>query len=290
MPTLLPKLLRKSAEENQRKFSGDPEDFRLTLVEHLEELRNRIFRSVVILAVGWLIGWIAFPYMYGYLNHVVELAVRKVLATGIEYKEVFNTITEPFLLKFTLSFWIGVGISFPILFMELWGFIQPALKPQEAKPLRRIAPMSVVLFFMGAGFAWLILPNAIGWLATYIAEFPGTAMYQHAGTMVFFLVKILIAFGFAFQLPLVVYILGELELLSAETLLQYWRQCATAIFVIAMIVTPSQDPVSMLAMAIPLCILFMISVYAVKFSQARKRKARMIPSEPVVDPETTPFE
>ena len=73
-----------------------------------------------------------------------------------------------------------------------------------------------------------------------------------------------------------VYILGALELLSAETLLKHWRQAATAIFVVAMIVTPSQDPLTMLMMAIPLVILFMISVYVVKFTQARKKKARLL--------------
>ena len=127
------------------------------------------------------------------------------------------------------------------------------------------------------------------WFASYIEECPGTSLYQEAGSMVFLILKILAAFGVAFQLPLAVYILGALELLSAETLLKHWRQAATAIFVIAMIVTPSQDPLTMLMMAIPLVILFMISVYVVKFTQARKRKARLLNPE---DDETrsNPFE
>lgn len=289
MTPLLPKFLRKS-EQRERNFSGDPEEFRLTLVEHLEELRNRIFRSILILSVTWLIGWFAFPHIYGYLNHVVDVAVRKVLKPGTEYREVFFMMTEPFLLKFTLSFWLGFFLAFPFLFMELWGFIEPALRLQESRPLKRLMPISILLFFMGSGFAWAIMPSAIGWFATYVEEFPGTAMNQHAGTMVYFVIKIVIAFGIAFQLPLVVYILGELELLTAETLLTYWRQCATAIFVVAMIVTPSQDPISMLAMAIPLCVLFMISVYAVKFSQARRLKAKKVAEAAEADPDTTRFE
>jgi sec-independent protein translocase protein TatC len=83
----------------------------------------------------------------------------------------------------------------------------------------------------------------------------------------------LLAFGFAFQLPLFVYILGVLNLLKAETLLKYWRHSATAIFVISMVVTPSQDPLSMLMMAIPLTLLFIISVYAVKFTQRKNARA-----------------
>jgi sec-independent protein translocase protein TatC len=82
----------------------------------------------------------------------------------------------------------------------------------------------------------------------------------------------LLAFGIAFQLPLFVYILGILNLLKAETLIKYWRHCATVIFIISMVATPSQDPLSMLLMAIPLSILFIISVYAVKFTQRKKAK------------------
>ena len=80
----------------------------------------------------------------------------------------------------------------------------------------------------------------------------------------------------AFQLPLIVYGIGMAGLLSADTLLKYWRHGATAIFVISMIVTPSQDPISMLMMAIPLTILFVASVYAVKFMERKKARAEVL--------------
>lgn len=259
-----------------REFSGDPEDFRLSLVEHLEELRDRIIRSIIIVCVTWGIGWVLTRPMYSYLNTMAVKAVMSVLPKGTEYKEPFGFAAAAFLLKFKLSFMIGVIIAFPLLVMELWGFIMPALKPKEQKPLKRLAPFSVLLFAMGVGFAWVILPSAMRWFASYIEEFPGTDLYQEPGSLVFFVLKMLAAFGVAFQLPLIVYMLGELELLSAETLIKYWRQAATAIFVIAMVVTPSQDPMTMLMMAVPLVILFMGSVYIVKFSQGRKKKARLM--------------
>jgi len=285
----MPTLFKGPKKTERRPFSGDPEDFRLSLVEHLEELRDRIIRSILIVCVTWTIGWFAVMPLYGYLNDMVRKAVIPRLPKGIDYKEIFSHATEPFLLKLKLSFMIGIILAFPFLVLQIWGFVMPALKPNEQRPVKRLAPFSLVLFFMGVGFAWLILPSCMGWFASYVEEFPGTALYQEAGSMVFLILKLLAAFGISFQLPLIVYLLGDLELLSAETLLKYWRQSATAIFVIAMIVTPSQDPMTMLMMAIPLVILFMASVYAVKFTQRKRRRGRMLSAEES-DANTPPVE
>ena len=289
MPSLI-KGLKKPDNEERRKFTGDPEDYRLSLIEHLEELRDRIIRSMFIICFGWTIGWFAEPRLYKYLDDLTVAAVKSTIPKGTEFKEVFHNIPEMFMLKLKLSFMVGVILAFPFLVLQLWGFIMPALKPREQAPLKRLAPVSVILFLTGVVFAWLILPSCIHWFATYLEEFPGTSLYQDAGSMVFLVLKLLAAFGVSFQLPLIVYILGELELLSAETLIKYWRQSATAIFVVAMIVTPSQDPMTMLMMAIPLVFLFMGSVYVVRISQNRKKKkAKLLnPDEPETD--TYPLE
>ncbi len=285
----MPTLWKGPKKPERRQFTGDPEDFRLSLVEHLEELRDRIIRSIYIICTTWTIGWFLEKPLYKNLNDMAVGAIKPILPKGADYKEVFNHAPEAFLLKLKLSFMIGIILAFPFLVLQLWGFIMPALKPKEQAPLKKLAPFSFVLFFIGVGFAWAILPSAMRWFASYIEEFPGTSLYQEAGSMVFFILKMLAAFGIAFQLPLIVYMLGALELLTAETLLKYWRQSATAIFVIAMIVTPSQDPMTMLMMAIPLVILFMISVYVVKFTQSRKRKARLLSADEA-DSDTPPFE
>jgi sec-independent protein translocase protein TatC len=270
MPTLLPRREKSRKLQDRPKYSGDPEEFRLTLVEHLEELRDRIIRSLWAITAGWLVGWLGFEPVYKYLSDKVDGAIKEALPAGHHFQTVFHNSTEPFFLKFKLSFWMAVIIAFPFLILQIWGFIAPALKPNEQRPFKRLAPASAVLFVMGVLFAWFITPSALKWFVSYLGEFPGTDLLQEAGTMVFFVLKLLLAFGFAFQLPLVVYGLGLAGLLSAETLIKYWRQCTIAIFVIAMIVTPSQDPATMLAMAIPLTILFMASVWAVRLIQKKR--------------------
>lgn len=250
-------------------------------MEHLEELRDRIIRVALILGLTWGIGWYFFVPIYAFFNRVVEKAIAT-MPKGVKVIEVVHNITEPFLLQIKLSFFFGFVIAFPFIIMQVWGFIAPGLKKSERQPLTRIAPWSVFLFFLGAGFAWLVLPSALVWFSTYVVNFSGIQVNQEAGTMTFFILKMLFAFGLAFQLPLVVYILGALNLLTAETLLKYWRQTATAIFILAMIITPSQDPATMLMMAVPLCVLFMISVYVVKATQKKNVTTEVI-DEPVSD-------
>lgn len=258
----------------RRDFSGDPDEFRLTLVEHLEELRDRVIRSLLILGVFWVGAWYATETVYEYLEASITRSILAGLPPGHEFKQVMSNMADAFFLHFRLSFALALIPAIPLIVLQLWAFIAPGLRPSEQRPFRALAPWSLVLFAMGAGFAWFITPMALTWFVSYFGEFRGVALHQQAGTMTFFILKMLAAFGIAFQLPLVVYVLGALELLSAETLIKYWRQSAVGIFVVAMLITPSNDPASMITMAIPLVILFSISVYAVKVMQRKRQKTR----------------
>jgi len=260
-------------KKERRNYSGDPDEFRLTLVEHLEELRDRIIRIVGYLVGGWIIGWIAFPYIYKPLESYVATAVRSGLPPGTSYTEAVLSVSELFLLTFKLSFSIGLVLTFPLIVLELWGFIAPALKPEEQKPFKRLAPISFFLFAMGAGFCWMIIPATLKFFAQFASQFPGIDIIQPVGTMTYFVLKMMLAFGIAFQLPLIVYALGALGLLSAETLFKYWRQAATLIFVASAIITPSADAFTMAMMAIPLIVLFLISAFFVRLLQRKRERA-----------------
>lgn len=259
----------------KRKVSEDPEDYRLTLVEHLEELRDRLIRAFTAIIVCWVIGWYVEPWLYETLNKVVEAGIRPQLQPGTEYQEAFRNATEPFMLKFRLSFMIAFGIAFPFLLLQLWGFIAPGLKPSERKPLQRLAPMSLLLFAMGVFFAWLVIKPTFAFFVSYLEDFPKTVLYQEPGAMVFFILKMLMAFGIGFQLPLVVYFLGRIGLLEPATMMKYWRQATVIIFMVSALLTPSNDIFSMLMMAIPLSLLFMISVWAIKFTT--RKAANVVP-------------
>ena len=231
------------------------------------------------LCVAWVAGWWAVLPVYRYVEGRIDRAITEALHGRAVYQPVIHETTAAFMLKFKLSFYIALIVALPYIVLQVWGFVAPALKDNEQKPFKRLAPLSVLLFLIGAGFAWSIVPSAFGWFASYVEDFPGVNINQEAGSQVFLVAKMLLAFGVAFQLPLIVYGIGMAGLLSADTLLKYWRHGATGIFILSMLITPSQDPVSMLMMAIPLTILFIGSVYAVKFMQGKK--ARLAAEEDV---------
>lgn len=237
--------------------------------EHLDELRDRIIRMILSVAATWVAGWYLQPWVYVKLNQVVHKSIN---LPPEKFQEVFNNATQPFMLKFKLSFMLGLIIAFPYLVVQLWGFVEPGLKENEKRPVRQMVPASVFLFAMGVVFCWIILPSAFHWFVGYLDEFPGTVLYQEPGTMVFFILKMLLAFGMGFQLPLVVFLLGKIGLLTPQTLTTYWRQSTVFIFVASAIITPSNDIFSMLMMAIPLSILFIVSIWALRFTNRKKKR------------------
>jgi sec-independent protein translocase protein TatC len=267
MPLLLPR------PNPGRNASDNPDEYRLTLFEHLEELRDRIVRSIVAVAVATTAGWFLQPIVYAYIEGMANTAIKAALShRGVAFSLVFHNATDPFMLKMRLSVLIGLVLVFPFLIVQIWGFVAPGLKSSERRPFKMLAPYSVVLFFVGAGFCWAIMPQALTWFVSYFDDFQGTVLMQEAGTMTFFVLKMIAAFGLGFQLPLVVYGLALAGLLTGEALMQNWRQAATGIFIAAMVITPSNDLFSMLMMAIPLVILFGASVVAVRLLEKKRGK------------------
>ena len=111
--------------------------------------------------------------------------------------------------------------------------------------------MSLVLFIGGVTCAYLILPMAVRWFLSFQGNFPGVTLLQDPLTYVIFTVKMLLVFGALFQLPVILMFLGKVGILSSAIMIKYWRQCAVGLFTAAMVVAPSNDPGTMLALADP---------------------------------------
>ena len=263
----------KSRKAKQRNSSGDPEEFRMPLAEHIGELRDRLIRSVLAICLGWAFGWFAQPWIYNHLNSVFLASVEAFQKThpAFDWREVWHTTTEPFMFRFRTSFMIGLGVALPFIVLQIWGFVSPGLKSNERKPIKALAPASVVLFFMGCLFCWWILPLTFRWFLSYAEDYPQIGVYQEAGSMVMFILKMMFAFGLGFQLPLVVFIAGRIGIIGPDTLVHYWRHAVVFVFVTTAILTPSGDIFSMLMMAVPVSILLGISIFLVKVTSKRSR-------------------
>lgn len=238
----------------------------MSLVDHLDDFRRRMVRCVALVCVAWVVAWFAHDPLYAILNSYALTGWPK----NLKYTEAFLSVTDPFMLKLKLSFLFGLIVALPLVVVQLWGFISPGLKPHERRPFRIIGPLSVFLFALGCYFCWLIIPTTISWFASIAMQSYTTAQInQEPGRLVFFIVNMMLAFGAGFQLPLIVYFLAKVGILPQESLSQYWRQAVVIVFVVSAVLTPSNDPISMLMMAIPLCILFMLSVWAVRITDKR---------------------
>lgn len=262
-------LLKDPKTPKPRSFSGDPEEFRATLGEHLEELRGRIIRAAVALTIGSVIGWFLYPPVLNVFRGVINRAAAH---SKVKIDWTFIDITQPFMLHFKMALYIGLVLALPFVVGEIWGFVKPGLKPHEIRPFRIIVPISFALFAVGVSVGFIILDPTFQWFLSFTAETPGFGLIQQPSELIFFSVKMLLAFGLGFQLPLVVFFLTKIGLVSPQFLMRYWKQSTVGVFVVAMIVTPSGDPFSMLAMAIPMSALFFASVLAANMTSRNKRE------------------
>jgi len=228
------------------------------VMDHLAELRARVIRIAVLIAVATAIVWFYFDPLYKFFTAPIEPYLA-----GNNGKIVVTNWLEPFFIHMKLSLYGGIVVSSPFWIMELWGFLAPALTPEERKPVRLLAPLTVVLFAMGVVLAHLILPVTFKWAMGYMP--PNTELYQHVNAYVELLAKLYIAFGIAFELPVLLLFLARLGIINAGLMRQFWRQAVIIIMVAAAVITPSNDPVTMLMCAVPMAGLYLLSIYLVEW-------------------------
>ena len=244
------------------------EERKAELTEHLAELRTRLIRAVLYVVIGMVVMYVLFKPIYGLLQAPI-LPILK-LSPGSSFR--FNSFTEPFFLKLQIATVGGALLAVPLVVLELWGFIAPALTEKEKKGVHFVAPLSVLLFVLGVACAYLVLPRAVTWFLSYLTDFPSTVLQQNPLTYTVFVVKLLLVFGILFELPVVLMFLGKVGIINSALMVRYWRQIAVGLFTLAMVAAPSNDPGTMLALAIPLTLLFFGSIGLVKLVEPKSPK------------------
>jgi sec-independent protein translocase protein TatC len=165
---------------------------------------------------------------------------------------------------------VGLILAFPLILIEIWGFVVPALTPTEKHYMRLIFPTTFVLFVSGVAFAYLVAPTMIAFLVGFNPK--GVIALWPVQKHVSFLLKLFLGVGIAFQMPLVIVFLGAIELVSHQMLKNVRRHAFVMVFVIAAIVTPTWDPVNLTICALPLYLLYEIGLIAVWFMERARRK------------------
>ncbi len=249
----------------------EPEDDkRMELTEHLAELRTRIVRSIVYAIIGSIAGYYLFHRIYRLLYSPMARALGD---AHVEFKIAFGHFMEPFFVVLQISVVAGLIMVSPLVILEMWGFVRPALTRQERRPLRWIVPLSVTLFILGVLLAYWIAQFAMSFFLEFIPLFPKAVLYQGPKTYVLFMLKLMGIFGLVFQMPVVLMFLAWAGLLTSASMKRSWRHAIVAIAFMGLMITPSNDAFTMMMMVIPVFALYLGSIGLVRIIE-RKREAK----------------
>lgn len=233
----------------------------MTIIEHLEELRRRLLIAFAALGAGTAVGFLFVDRVLDFLIH--QLQVERV---------VFFAPAEALFIRIKVALLIGVFIGLPVILYQLWVFIAVGLTHVERRAVVGLLPPSMALFLLGASFGlFVIMPIATRVLLSYATETlqPMLAV----GPALSFLIAFVLAFGFVFQIPIVIVFLARLGLVSPAALATGRRYALVGIFVLSALLTPGTDVVSMLLMAIPTYALYEISIWLARLVAPKAPRA-----------------
>ena len=264
----------------------------MTFIDHLEELRWHLVRSViavVICAIGVMIfskevveDVLMAPTRADFVSAQWLCSMGKSIGIGdalcfpgIDAKFLENTMTGQFLAYFTLGFMGGFVIAFPYIFWEFWRFVRPALSERELKKTRGVIFWVSMLFFSGVAFGYFILtPFMVNFyfnfkLSSQIVIMPSFSDYLEN------LIYTTVGIGVLFQMPLLVMVLARIGIVTAKFLRKYRRHAFVIIVIAAAIITPSTDPFSLTIVTIPLYLLFEASIMvAARINKQQEKVAK----------------
>jgi sec-independent protein translocase protein TatC len=223
----------------------------MTLWEHLGELRSRLFRIAIAVGVGAILGWFLYPYVLEILKHPFN---------EVQPGQPFIA-TEPlqaFALRLKMSGYIGIAFAMPIIVWQVWRFVTPGLYPQEKKYAIPFTTSAVVLFLGGAAVAFFVLNPTLQFLTTIGGS--EIEPFYTASSYVTLIIWMMLAFGVGFEFPVLLVALQMIGVITPRNLIGWWRQAIVVIAVIAAVITPSGDPISMTALAVPMLLLYGLSI------------------------------
>lgn len=236
-------------EEGKR----DPSE--MPFLDHLEEFRWALLKSIFSIAFFMIVSWFITDWFYVTITR---------LAKNAELPLITTRVMEVLFLKLQMALVMGIVISLPFVFYYVWSFVSPGLYENEKKWVLPLVLASTVCFFIGASIAYfVVLPFMLMFLKTFIP--PDILPMITIGDFISTLLKFIILFGVIFQMPLVTYALAKIGILKHQWMSKYRKYAIVVIFVIGAILTPP-DPVSQVIMAMPLILLYEVSILVARFA------------------------
>ena len=242
-------------------------------ISHITELRTRLIHSFIFLFVFFIFCYFFAEYLYGFL---VEPYAQAVKNDSIERRLIFTALQETFLTYLKVAFFASFFITSPFILIQIWKFIAPGLYDHEKIAIMPYLVITPILFFLGGALVYyLIMPLAIKFFLSFestglVTNLP-IQLEAKVNEYLSLIMKLIFAFGLSFQLPVVLSLLARVGVVDSEFLKTRRKYVVVIIFTAAAILTPP-DPITQIGLAIPLLILYELSIFSVRLIEKKSKK------------------
>ena len=240
----------------------EPVGVKMSLSSHLEDLRKRLIRILIIVGIGFAVCW----YFREWLFQVITAPLADVLPKN-SYM-IYTNLPEAFFNYMKISFYASLFLTSPFTLYQLWKFVSPGLYSTEKKYVVPFVISSTVLFIGGVLFGYyLALPPAYSFFVEFSSDFlkPMFSLKEYLSLSL----KLLLAFGLSFELPVFIFFMVKIGIVNSTILAKKRRYAILIIFIVAAVLTPSPDAITQIIMAVPLIILYELSIFVAKFAEKK---------------------
>ncbi|GAA4252432.1 twin-arginine translocase subunit TatC [Dactylosporangium darangshiense] len=252
----------------------------MTLLEHLRELRTRLFRASIAIVLGMIVGYLLSKHILSLLQEpYCNIAINKAMAAnngvlppGYRCEFVALKVTDPLLLTLKISLWTGLIVSSPFWMYQLWAFVAPGLHRNERRWAYVFAGLAAPLFAGGAVLAFIVVSKGLEFLISFIN--PNTSIMLEAMAYVDFVTGMMLVFGVAFEFPLGIMLANIAGIATGKRLLGWWRIAVFIFFVFAAVATPTADPFGMTFLALCMSLLYFGAVAFALVNDRRRGRNR----------------
>ena len=250
------------------------QEIETSFISHLTELRKRLMHSFIFLFIFFIFCYFFAEYLYGFLVDPYAKAVKN---DGIERRLIFTALQETFLTYLKVSFFAAFFITFPFILIQIWKFIAPGLYKHEKIAILPYLILTPLLFLLGGMLVYyLIMPLAIKFFLSFESTGLTTSLpiqlEAKVNEYLSLVMKLIFAFGLSFQLPVILSLLARIGVVDSKFLKERRKYVVVIIFAAAAILTPP-DPITQIGLAIPLLILYELSIFSVRIIEKKKNNA-----------------